>query len=220
RIDVDSDSAPYDIPADNPYVGVAGNDEIWAIGLRNPWKFSFNRLNGDLWIADVGQGQVEEITKIAFPLTPGLNLGWRCYEGNVPFNTSGCGAIGNYTMPIAQYTHSGTGGCSITGGYFYTGTTYPNFANKYFFADLCQSKIYMLDDSNTIIPSPNITGLNSVTSLGEDVHGELYISSAGTGTIYRIVDASLGTDSFARASFSLHPNPAKNQVRIAATDIE
>ncbi len=219
RIDVDSGS-PYGIPADNPYVGVAGNDEIWAVGLRNPWKFSFNRLNGDLWIADVGQNQIEEINKITFPLTPGLNLGWRCFEGNATYNTTGCSAIGNYTMPIAQYTHSATGGCSITGGYFYTGTTFPNFANKYFFADLCQSKIYTLDATNNIAVTPNLPGLNSITSLGEDINGELYISSSGNGTIYRIIDSSLGTDAFSKASFSLHPNPANGNVQISASGIE
>ena len=80
RIDVDS-ASPYGIPADNPYVGVAGNDEIWAIGLRNPWKFNFDRLNGDLWIADVGQNQAEEINRTAAPLPTGLNYGWKCNEG-------------------------------------------------------------------------------------------------------------------------------------------
>jgi len=90
RLDVDS-ASPYGIPATNPYVGIEGNDEIWAIGLRNPWKFSFNRLNGDLWIADVGQNAIEEINKVAAPLpNTGLNFGWRCYEGNVAYNTTDC----------------------------------------------------------------------------------------------------------------------------------
>lgn len=116
RIDASVENAPYyTSPATNPYVGIAGNDEIWAIGLRNPWKFSFNRTSGDLWIADVGQNNIEEINKVTNPLTTGLNFGWRCYEGNVPYNTAGCAPIGTMTMPIAQYDH--TNGCSITGGY-------------------------------------------------------------------------------------------------------
>ena len=138
RIDVNSTISPfYTSPATNPYVGVAGNDEIWAIGLRNPWKFSFNRLNGDLWIADVGQGAIEEINKIVNPLpNTGINFGWRCYEGNSTYNTSGCAPSSTMTFPFAQYARSG-GACSVTGGYFYTGSTYPNFQNKYFFTDYC-----------------------------------------------------------------------------------
>ena len=219
RIDVNSGS-PYSNPTGNPFIGTAGNDEIWAIGLRNPWKFSFNRLNGDLWIADVGQNNVEEINKIANPLTPGLNLGWRCYEGNVAFNTSGCASISTMTMPVAQYTHSDTGGCSITGGYFYTGTQFPDFAGKYFFGDLCQSKIAYVDPTNAITFSPNLSGLSSIVSFGEDMNGELYVSSAGNGVIYKIVDTNLSTDSFARASFSLSPNPAFDRVQISVTNIE
>ncbi|MDP5027802.1 MAG: PQQ-dependent sugar dehydrogenase, partial [Flavobacterium sp.] len=137
RIDVNSTIAPYYTnPATNPYVGVAGNDEIWAIGLRNPWKFSFNRLNGDLWIADVGQGSVEEIDKVVNPLTAGLNFGWRCYEGNSTYNSTGCAPASTMTFPFTQYARSG-GACSVTGGYFYTGSMYPNFQNKYFFTDYC-----------------------------------------------------------------------------------
>ncbi|HEX8563805.1 MAG TPA: PQQ-dependent sugar dehydrogenase [Flavobacterium sp.] len=217
RIDVDSGS-PYSIPAGNPYVGVAGNDEIWAIGVRNPWKFSFNRLNGDMWIADVGQNNVEEINKISNPLTPGLNLGWRCYEGTVPYNTSGCAAASTMTMPVAQYTHSATGGCSITGGYFYTGTTYPAFANKYFFADYCQGRINMLDASNNITFGTNLSGLNSLTTFGEDMNGELYIAS-GNGTIYRIVDTNLGVNPNSKMNLALYPNPADGLVRIATDTI-
>lgn len=116
RIDVNSGS-PYGIPPTNPYAGATpGADEIWAIGLRNPWKFSFNRLNGDLWIADVGQDQIEEINKVS-STAAGLNYGWRCYEGNAAYNTTGCAAMSTMTFPVAQYTHASTGGCSITGGY-------------------------------------------------------------------------------------------------------
>ncbi|HEX8269310.1 MAG TPA: PQQ-dependent sugar dehydrogenase [Flavobacterium sp.] len=212
RLDVDSGS-PYAIPAGNPFVGVAGNDEIWAIGLRNPWKFSFNRLNGDLWIADVGQNEVEEINKVSNPLTPGLNFGWRCYEGTVPYNTSGCPAAGTLTMPLGQYTHTATGGCSITGGYAYTGTTYPNFANKYFFADYCHGKINYMTNTGAITFSPSIANLNNPTTFGEDVNGELYIAS-NSNSIYKIIDTSLAVDQFTRSGFTLAPNPASANVTI------
>ena len=104
RIDVDS-ASPYGIPPTNPYVGIAGNDEIWAIGVRNPWKFSFNRLNGDMWVADVGQSGAEEIDKIVSPLPTGLNFGWRCYEGNVTYDSSSgvCPAYASTVPPVTQY---------------------------------------------------------------------------------------------------------------------
>ena len=213
RIDVNATSAPfYNSPASNPYVGIAGNDEIWAIGVRNPWKFSFNRLNGDLWIADVGQNNIEEINKVPSPLTAGLNFGWRCYEGNVAYNTTGCAPIGTMTMPIAQYNHSQ--GCSITGGYVYTGTLFPNFLNKYFFADYCENRIGYADSTTgTITYTPYFSGNNNFSSFGEDINGELYLSNGST--IYKIVDTSTAsTTSFENAGFKLYPNPAKNNFTI------
>lgn len=224
RIDVDSGS-PYGIPPTNPYVGITGNDEIWSIGMRNPWKFSFNRLNGDLWIADVGQNEVEEINKITSPLPTGLNFGWRCYEGSAAYNTSGCLPIASMTMPLAEYTHSGTGGCSITGGYVYTGTIYPNFLNKYFFADYCLNRIgYANTTTGAITYTPNFTGNNNFTSFGEDSSGELYITSGSI--IYKIIDASMNTTEFEKNGFSLYPNPAndtfsiKSSTAILATNVE
>lgn len=213
RIDVNATSAPfYTSPASNPYVGIAGNDEIWAIGVRNPWKFSFNRLNGDLWMADVGQNNIEEINKVTSPLTAGLNFGWRCYEGNVAYNTTGCAPIGTMTMPIAQYDHSQ--GCSITGGYVYTGTQFPNFLNKYFFADYCENRIGYADSTTGAITyTPYFSGNNNFSSFGEDINGELYISNGNT--IYKVVDTSTAsTTSFENAGFKLYPNPAKDNFTI------
>ncbi|WP_445453613.1 PQQ-dependent sugar dehydrogenase [Flavobacterium sp. 25HG05S-40] len=215
RLDVDS-ASPYGIPPTNPYVGVAGNDEIWAIGVRNPWKFSFNRLNGDLWIADVGQNLAEEINKIASPLpNSGLNFGWRCFEGSLVYDNSG-GNCPNYlstVAPITQYGH-GSSRCSITGGYFYTGSMYPNFANKYFFADYCTAEIgYISGTSSTITWAINPTG--SITTFGEDVNGELY--AAVSGTIYKIIDSSLSNSDFEKNGFSIYPNPAKDKVYIKNT---
>ena len=218
RIDVNSTISPfYTSPSSNPYVGIAGNDEIWAIGVRNPWKFSFNRLNGDLWIADVGQNNIEEINKVTNPLTAGLNFGWKCYEGNVVYNTTGCAPIGTMTMPVAQYTHSG-GNCSITGGYVYTGAMYPNFLNKYFFADYCVNRIGYVDTtSNVVTFTPNFSGSNNFTSFGEDMNGELYVTNSSV--IYKIVDTSTASaTSFENSGFSLYPNPSKNSITISSSE--
>ena len=216
RIDVNSTVAPfYTSPATNPYIGIAGNDEIWAIGVRNPWKFSFNKSNGDLWIADVGQNNIEEINKVVSPLPVGLNFGWRCYEGNVPYNTSGCPAIGTLTMPFTQYTHSD--GCSITGGYVYTGTMYPNLLNKYIFADYCENRIGYADTTTGVITyTPYFSGNNNFSSFGEDPNGELYISSGST--IYKIVDTSLDVTAFKNAEIALFPNPTNNYFSVESTN--
>jgi len=216
RIDVNSTVAPYyTSPATNPYVGVAGNDEIWAIGLRNPWKFSFNRLNGDLWIADVGQGAVEEIDKVVNPLTAGLNFGWRCYEGNSTYNTTSCLPASSMTFPFAQYARTG-GACSITGGYFYTGSMYPNFQNKYFFTDYCDDKIRMVNSAGVITTTTSFTG-NNIVTFGEDINGELYVAGISSGTIYKVIDSSLGTSDFEKNGFSLYPNPAKDAFTIKSS---
>lgn len=208
RIDVDS-ASPYGIPATNPYVGISGNDEIWAIGLRNPWKFSFNRLNGDLWIADVGQNAIEEINKVSAPASnTGLNFGWRCYEGNVPYDNSGCPSYSATYAPIAVYVHGTTNRCSITGGYFYTGSTYPNFANKYFFADYCTGEIGWVSSDGSI--TWNYNGPNLITTFGEDTNGELYVAMGGT--IYKMIDASLSVNDFGNKGLQLYPNPVQNEL--------
>lgn len=210
RIDVNSGS-PYGIPPTNPYAGATpGADEIWAIGLRNPWKFSFNRLNGDLWIADVGQDQVEEINKVS-STAAGLNYGWKCYEGNNTFETAGCAAMSTMTFPYAQYTQAATGGCSITGGYVYTGTLYPTMQNKYFFADYCLNRIGMVNTSGTITYSANFSGSNLFTSFGENSSGELFVTGTSQDVIYRVIDTALSNDDFTKNGFSMYPNPADSE---------
>lgn len=210
RIDVDSGS-PYGIPPSNPYAGIAGNDEIWAIGMRNPWKFSFNRLNGDLWIADVGQNAIEEINKVTSPLTPGLNFGWRCYEGNTIYDTSSgtCPAYFSTVPPINQYGH-GASRCSITGGYVYTGTTYPNFQNKYFFGDYCTAEIGWVNSAGTLIWNYDAVGV--INTFGEDINGEIYV--AISSTIYKIIDTSLGVNTTEMSQFIIYPNPTNSEIVI------
>ncbi|OYQ35758.1 cadherin [Flavobacterium cyanobacteriorum] len=212
RIDVNN-GTPYSSPAGNPFVGVAGADEIWATGLRNAWKFSFNRLNGDMWIADVGQNQIEEINKVTAGSPAGLNFGWRCYEGNAVFNSTGCGPIGNYTMPFAQYSHSLNSGCSVTGGYVYTGTAYPNLQGKYLFADYCNNRIGIVNTDGTITFTAPFSG-NNFSTFGEDINGELYIGGRTSGTIYKIVDTSAGINDISAGGFAVYPNPASGSVNI------
>ena len=191
RIDVDS-ASPYGIPADNPYVGIAGNDEIWATGLRNPWKYSFDMANGDLWIADVGQNEFEEINKVTAPLPTGLNFGWKCYEGNAEYST--CSGSLTYTFPVAEYTHS-SGACSVTGGYVYRGALYPNLVGKYVFADYCSNKIGYINNAGTIVWTTAFSGTN-ITTFGQDINGEIYVGGNSNGVIYKLKDTALSTTSY------------------------
>lgn len=216
RIDVNSTIAPFYInPPSNPYVGIAGNDEIWAIGLRNPWKFSFDKSTGDLWIADVGQGVYEEVNKVA-PTLANVNYGWRCFEANSVYNNTGnCATITGTTFPLVAVNHN-TGACSITGGYVYRGTTYPNLIGKYLFSDYCLGKIGITTSTGATTFSSTFSG--SFVSFGEDFVGELYISDIGSGTIYKITDTSLSNESFEKNLFTIYPNPAKNVLFIEKSE--
>lgn len=216
RIDVDVESG-YAIPSDNPFVGIAGADEIWAVGMRNPWKFSFDKQTGDLWIADVGQNAREEINKVTSPLTAGLNFGWRCYEANIPFNTTGCEASSTYTFPVANY-NLGNGFCSITGGYVYKGSTYPNLQGKYLFSDFCASRIgFTSNTGGTITWTVGFGG--NIATFGEDTNGELYVAGISNGIVSKIVDTSLSADDFQQNGLSLYPNPADNSFTIRNSNL-
>jgi glucose/arabinose dehydrogenase len=190
RIDVDSGS-PYRIPPDNPYVGAAGADEIWASGLRNPWRFSFDRDNGDLYIGDVGQSSWEEVDFQAAGTPGGLNFGWVVREGPCPLATSfPCApAPPAYTNPIAYYGR-GEGG-SITGGYVYRGTAHPSLEGRYFYGDFSSGRIWSVrktSESPIVWSSPMVelvAGFN-VSSFAEDESGELYVADYFGGTLRRI----------------------------------
>jgi glucose/arabinose dehydrogenase len=181
RIDVDS-GTPYAIPSDNPYVGGDGADEIWAIGLRNPWRFSFDRETNDLYIGDVGQNLWEEISYQAAGTPGGLNFGWRCREGSHTYNSNPpCddpAYLATLTDPIAEYSHSE--GRSVTGGFVYRGILYPALVGRYFFADYVEGKIWSLykttsDPDAWSTPELELdTGL-SISGFGEDETGELYV---------------------------------------------
>jgi glucose/arabinose dehydrogenase len=202
RIDVNGDDFPsdpdrnYAIPASNPFVGIDGDDEIWAYGLRNPWRNAFDRETGDLWIADVGQRDWEEVNFQPADSAGGENYGWRCREGMHDFNTDNCTGLG-YTEPIHEYSHSL--GCSITGGNVYRGCAVPDLRGTYFFADYCSNTIWSLRyDGGLVVDLTNRTAelapggglsIGSITSFGEDADGEVYLADQSGGEIFKIVPA-------------------------------
>jgi len=211
RLDINS-TGPYNIPPDNPFVGADGADEIWAYGLRNAWKFNFDTVSGNVMIADVGQGQIEEINRM--PLTQaGINYGWRCYEGNDSYNTSGCAAQSTMTFPVAAYDHSG-GKCSITGGYVYRGTQYPALQGKYIFADYCSTQIGILNNDDSITWTPAFSG-NNFATFGINNQNELFVAAVNNGKIFRVTTSSLATnDSELSSPIKIYPNPASKRVFI------
>lgn len=201
RLDV-SGAAGYTIPPTNPFAGGGGAGEIWHYGLRNPWRNSFDRLTGALYIGDVGQGAWEEVDYIA-PGVGGVNLYWRCMEGRVSTGLSGCtpiacpgsGGTYNQSCPLAVYDHAGR--CSVTGGYVYRGSVIPDLQGTYFYADYCSNQIFSFNFNGLVNPtpadrtaqlSPSLNGfaINSITSFGEDNAGEMYIVDQG-GEIFKIV---------------------------------
>ena len=209
RINVNSGA--YSIPENNPY-----GDEIWSVGLRNPWKFSFDSLNGDLWIADVGQNEYEEINMVQNN-PANINYGWRCYEGNEPYNLSGCPEEG-LTFPVSTYSHYSSGDfkCSITGGYVYRGNQISGLNGVYFFADYCSGEIGLLsknenDEWDMSLAFPNING--SWVSFGEDINGELYIASINGG-VYKIIDAALSNNEIDSNTLNYFPNPFQDYIQI------
>ncbi|WP_294224988.1 PQQ-dependent sugar dehydrogenase [uncultured Chryseobacterium sp.] len=212
RLDINATGA-YNIPAGNPFVGIDGADEVWAYGLRNAWKFNFDTVSGNVMIADVGQGQIEEINRM--PLTQaGINYGWRCYEGNSAYNTTGCAAQSTMTFPVAAYDHSG-GKCSITGGYVYRGTQYPALQGRYFFADYCSTQIGSLNPDDSITWSAASTG-NNFSTFGVNNQNELFVAAVNSGKIFRVTtSAVLGTqENDLSTSIKVYPNPASKTIFI------
>lgn len=195
RIDIDNGS-PYSIPADNPFVNDANVlDEIWALGLRNPWRYSFDRETGDLWMGDVGQGDWEEIDYQPASSTGGENYGWRCYEGNHNFNTSGCGPATDYVGPVFEYEQGGfSGPCSVTGGFVYRGTESPDLVGHYIVADYCTGDFWTVSSDGAggwIGQEAGSFPGYDISTFGEDIHGELYVARMNgggnnNGNIYKI----------------------------------
>ena len=189
RIDVDGGS-PYVIPADNPFAdGVGGRPEVWATGVRNPWRFSFDRQGGTLYLADVGQGRREEINVTA-STTPGLNFGWNTMEGTLCFDPeAGCSTAG-LVLPVHEYPNPEEG-CSVTGGYVYRGAAIPELNGHYFYGDFCGGIVrsFRMDGGGaTSHLAWEFGSLGRITSFGEDAAGEVYIV-VQQGRVYRISSA-------------------------------
>lgn len=198
RIDVNSTTGNlnYGIPPSNPFVGVAGLDEIWAFGIRNPWRISFDRETGDLWIADVGQNLWEEIDYVPAGTAGGINFGWDCYEGTHVFESAGCNGIVHYE-PIYEFPHSCNqcpSGASVTGGFVYRGEQYPLLQGWYIFVDYISNWIWLIQpdagggDPDVITVQGN-SMINDVVAFGEGDNGELYATSLA-GTIYKVTEES------------------------------
>ena len=199
RIDVDNGS-PYSVPADNPFVGTTGDDEIWAYGLRNPWRNCFDSETGDLWIADVGQNAWEEVNFEAAGDDGGRNYGWKCMEGDHCYaSASGCTCNSSaLTDPIFEYAHNNSGGYSITGGDVYRGCAMPEQAGTYFCGDYVTGNYWAIrrqkngsftSENIRSQLSPSIEGfsLGGLSAFGTDARGEVYICSHSQGRVYKII---------------------------------
>jgi glucose/arabinose dehydrogenase len=198
RLDVNQNAATppyYGIPAGNPFAGPGDPpDEVWAKGLRNPWRFTFDRATGDLYIADVGEQTREEIDLEPAASPGGRNYGWKVIEGTHCLgDTAGCAApvpaCGSpaYTPPILEYAH-GDGGCSVIGGYVYRGGALPGLIGSYVFGDYCSGQVWAATESGGVWQRQELAvGVFALASFGEDVAGELYL--AGLGGVYKLVPA-------------------------------
>jgi glucose/arabinose dehydrogenase len=190
RIDVSNASAsqPYAIPSLNPFVGQAGRrGEIWAYGLRNPWRYAFDAATGYLYIADVGQDRSEEVN-VASAATAGINYGWNITEGTLCYPGDPCDMQG-LTLPVLEYAHDANGGCSITGGRVYRGSAIPELQGRYFYSDFCSGWLRSFVYSNGTAAEQidwSITNAGQIFSFGEDAQKELYMLTS-TGRAYKIV---------------------------------
>ena len=207
RIDVNAPT--YTIPPTNPFVGGPGLDEIWAYGLRNPWRWSHDRATGDLYIADVGQNVIEEVNVQPAASTGGENYGWDVFEGNACFEPTPPATMcpsppTGFTFPVLQYTHAL--GCSVTGGYVYRGCRMPDLHGTYFYSDICSGFVKTFngvsggvaqneDDRTADVAPGGGLSIGGVSSFGEDARGEIYVvdygnGNAGQGEVYRLVPGS------------------------------
>ena len=186
RIDIDGSTAtaPYVVPADNPFANGGGAPEVWHWGMRNPWRMSFDRATGDLWIGDVGQNAWEEVD-VSRGGIGGLNFGWKVLEGSHCYNAQTCDTTA-MTNPVAEYGHDQ--GCTVIGGYVYRGTRYPFLVGAYLLADYCSGTIFAFDAASNGPVRPVVVGSggSSISAFGEGIDGELYVTHLG-GEVSRVV---------------------------------
>ncbi len=191
RIDPTPDGdQPYTIPGDNPFAGVAGaKPEIWSVGVRNPWRFTFDSATGDLWIGDVGQGQWEEIdlARAVDGGGRGLNFGWSAFEGTHRFNDDQ--SVAGVTMPIFEYEH-GDAGCSVSGGAVYRGTEVPSLVGWYVFSDYCSGIVTALQQTDgTLTGQVELGKISGVSAICTGPDGQLYVLSLNDNAIYLVTAA-------------------------------
>ena len=210
RIDIDTQSGGnnYGIPSDNPFIGDPNTrDEIWATGLRNPFRFTMDPETNSIWIGDVGQNAREEVNRANLSQA-GLNYGWRCYEGNAPFNTSGCPDESELTFPVFDYSWNGGG--SVIGGYVYRGDLYADLQDVYVFGDI-DGMISTLDIDDNYINQGQFPG--TWVAFGQDINKELYSVNLG-GSIFKIAGGVLSVDENQSNNVIIYPNPANDIVSI------
>jgi len=191
RIDVHNGS-PYSIPADNPFVNSGDTlPEIWASGLRNPWRFGFDALTGDLWIGDVGQNAREEVNFWPAGDNSGPNFGWRCREGDLPYNTAGCQPASAYVEPVSVHTTSGSQWCSVIGGRVYRGDVFWRLDGRYIYTDYCLGRFFSLQPDEFggwVREEVQPTGSFGISCIGENSSKELFAGNSNNGILYKIVD--------------------------------
>ena len=210
RIDIDAQSGGnnYGIPSDNPFIGDPNTrDEIWATGLRNPFRFTMDPETNSIWIGDVGQNAREEVNRASLSQA-GLNYGWRCYEGNAPYNTSGCPDESELTFPVFDYSWNGGG--SVIGGYVYRGNLYEDLQDVYVFGDI-DGMISTLDIDDNYINQGQFPG--TWVAFGQDINKELYAVNL-SGSIFKIAGGVLSVDENQSNNVLVYPNPANDIVRV------
>lgn len=200
RLDINQNinTVPYHgIPSTNPYLSDPNyRDEIWAVGLRNPWRFSFDRKNGDMWIGDVGQNVKEEINYTPYSTVGGINYGWKVMEGNYCHNNSNCNTNKFpcndpiYAPPIFDYAHDESGGESVTGGMVYRGCDFPALHGKYICVDYASRNGWVITPQGSSTLFPTFIPTN-ISAFGEDERGELFCVGLSNGTVYRIIDSNV-----------------------------
>lgn len=190
RIDVEAGTQPYLIPGDNPVLNNV-RSEIWAFGLRNPWRFSFDRSTGDLYIGDVGQSEREEVDFQPASSHGGENYGWRILEGSLCFNPpSGCLPPDHYVPPVTEYDH--TQGCAVTGGFVYRGSDFPLMQGIYFYGDFCSGNLWGLKRSQANWETSLLTATSfAISTFGQGEDGSLYLADYETGNIYRLIQTAI-----------------------------
>jgi glucose/arabinose dehydrogenase len=223
RIDINTETQSYLIPITNPYAGKTSPlPEIWASGLRNPWRISFDRLTGDQWIADVGQNVAEEINVEPANSAGGLNYGWKCLEGASNYATSFCvNNVSSLIAPVHVYRHDTNVGCSITGGFVYRGKLFPGLFGKYIYGDYCSGYIWTLTKNGNSYQNTlsTIIRINEISSFGEDINGEVYMTGHATGKIYRVQDGSSSAPQLIAEYLEITPNPVENELIIKSSTI-